>query len=226
MPAMTCWSSSSGLSRVRRPASSGLQHDRVEAVGQRVDAEVGQLRQLDVDVVGIEHDDLAERPRVDEPQLLGRRARQAPARRGCGRALGTRPGASSSWPLIRRCTIIVSPVSSGQQQVLAAPVGREDRGAGQAVDDLLLGRPPHACARVRPRRARSVRPTTRPAKPAPDGLDLGELRHGRRRAGRRRRPPRPARPPSSTAPCPARSRRRRRRRWRRTAWRGRGPRPA
>ena len=74
---MTCWSSSSGLSWVRRPASSRPQRGDVETVGQGVDAEAGQLGQLDVDMVGIEHDDLAERPRVDEPELLGRIAGRA-----------------------------------------------------------------------------------------------------------------------------------------------------
>ena len=87
MPAITAWSSSSGLSLVRRPASSACSVERVDPVGQRIEAQAGQLGQLDVDVVGIEHDDLAERAGIDEPQLLGagRRA-SVQRRRGCAAA--------------------------------------------------------------------------------------------------------------------------------------------
>ena len=160
----------------------------VEAVGERVDARGGPAR-------AARRRRGRGRTRRPRRTCAGRRTtaprrarRTAPARRGCAAGAARPPAASSSWPVMRRCTISVSPVSSGQQQVLAAPVGGEDVAPVSPSIDLLRRRPPHRALATDLDAARCVRPTTRCGEPAADGLDLRQLRHGSVAGdGRRRR---------------------------------------
>ena len=87
-----------------------------------------------------------------------------------------RPAATSNLPVIRRWIIISSPVSSGRQEVLPTPVGSDDRGSRQSVDDRLCRRAPH---RSEPA---DLDPFDPPAdgeagEAPPDGLDLWQFGH-------------------------------------------------
>ena len=119
IPAITCWSSSSGLScRAAAAQRCARSWAPVEPVGDRIEPEPGQLGQLDGDVVGVEHHHLAERARVDEPQLLRRRAGEMQHDVGVRRAAALPAALTSTRPLIRRWIITSSPVSSGQSRYL------------------------------------------------------------------------------------------------------------
>ena len=148
-----------------------------EAVGERIDAEPGELGDLDVDVVGIEHDHLAERARVDEPQLLGRLAGQRQHDVGVGKR---RRPPRDEQELAAHPQVHHQRVAGVEraEQVLAAPAGGEDRRAGEAVDQLAGRRAPD-----RPFAA-DVDGEDLPAddpllEPSADGLDLRQLRHQR-----------------------------------------------
>ena len=225
MPAMTCWSSSNALSwsAVRRagpaacgasmPSATGSRPRRASS-GSSTSTWSGSNTTTSPNVRGSTNHSSSGGVPLEAHHDVGVRRRVVPT------------GASSSWPLIRRWIINVSPVSSRHSRYLprrpasmiVAPVSPSIEPAGP-----MSAAP---CARGRPRPARSAgRPPVGEA--APDGLDLGQLRHrrsGRRRAGRTPRRPRPARRPSSTArPLPAHDAGDDAR-WRRTAWRGRVPR--
>ena len=227
MPAITCWSSSSGFSCRRagrhepaagRPRSSG--------VGERVDAELRQLGHLDGDVVGVEHDHLAERARVDEPQL-GR-----PGRRRC----------STTWV----CGGRSAPPAATQQLAAHPQVDHQPRRRCRAAASRYLPRRSaavtvapvspsiSACARRPPHRALAA--DLDALDPPPDDVARRPRRtvstSGSSGIGGRRAPPCSAaqaasgggllghllRPPVAVA----RAARRRPAPWRRTAWRGRG----
>ncbi len=69
IPAITCWSSSNGLSVVDRRRSNAAELVGARVVDERVDAERGDLGKLGVDVVGVVDDHLPERAGVDEQQI-------------------------------------------------------------------------------------------------------------------------------------------------------------
>ena len=147
---------------------------RRERFGDRIDAQHRQLGQLDRHVVGIEHDDLTERARVDEP------APRRPSSRVittcvCGRPRRA-PAASSTWPLMRRWIITASPRVEREQQVLAPTVGSLDHRVGQPADQRARATCAGRHAPDRPRRGRSdARRDARQA--TPNRLDLGQFRH-------------------------------------------------
>src|SRR5215217_2281931 len=163
MPAITCWSSSSGLSRVRRPASrapsttgsspsASGSTPRLASSGSSTSTWSGSNTTTSPNVRGsTNHSSSAGAPDSTSTTWVWA-GRTAPA------------GANSSWPLIRRCTIIVSPVSSGHSRYLPR------RSAATIVAPV---RPSTTCCldvrrtvRSRPTSTSStVRPTTRPANP-------------------------------------------------------------
>ena len=188
MPAITCWSSSSGLSRVRRPASSGLQRRRRRGrrrAGRRRGGPARAARRR-------RGRGRTRRPRrtcadrrTTAPRPASRRE-PASARRGCAAGAARPPAASSSWPVIRRCTITVSPVSSGSSRYLPRRLGGEDR---RPVSPSIT-----AWADVR----RTVR-----SPPDLDPLDRAGRRRARRaRAGRSRPRAARARPAGRSAGVP------------------------
>ena len=160
--------------RAQQPA----QHRQRELTGDRVDTEVGQLRQFDGDVVRVEHDDLAERARVDEPQLVRRMLavrvevhHDVRVRRPLGAFVGDQH--LTAHPQVDHH--LVAGVER-QAQVLAMAVGGRDRGTGQPVDQRLPRRAPHGAL------ATDLDPVDAPSdgepvEPAADRLDLGQLGH-------------------------------------------------
>ena len=215
----------------RRPASSGLQRDRVEAVGERVDARAWPAPGSSTSTWSGSNTTTSPNVRgsTNHSSSAGVAGRGA-ARRGCAAAARRRPAPSSSWPLIRRWTIsVVAGVEraaagtcrGGRRRATVAPV--------RPSIDLLARRAPD-----RPL-APDLDALDAPAddargQPAPDGLDLGELRHGRRLARRARAQAVGAAAACSAAffdaPALAEHRAVDDDRRRRTAWRGRGPRRA
>ena len=197
--------------RAARPAGADGAASR-QTVGERIDAEQGQLGELDVDVRRIEHHYLAERAGVDEPQLGLPSSRCITTWVWGGR--GAPAVATSSCPVIRRWIIISSPVSSGMSRYLPRRLA--------AIMVAPVNPSTIACAdvrrtvRSRPISTRSTRrPTAKRGESPSHGLDLGQFGHAslrcgagawtvrRQRAGRR--PPRrpPARRPSSSGPSPS-----------------------
>ena len=211
IPAITCWSSSSGLRRVDRRRSTAPSCVRRRVVDERVETEAGHLGELDVDVVGVEHDHLAERARVDEQQSDGP-ASASPGGRRCSTTwvCGGRgaPGLDEQQ-LAGHAQVDHQHVAGVEraQQVLAAAPGGDERGPGEAVDQGLPRRAPDGAlpadldALDRAARRRGA------VEPAPNGLDLGQLRH---------------RSATASAPLTACRRRRHRRARHRARWRGYG----
>ena len=146
-------------------------------VGDRVDAQLGEVRHLDRDVIGVEHHHLAERARVDEAQLERRIAGQQRRHMSVRRTwfVGVVQQHPSAHPQVDHH--VVTAVES-DQQVLAAAPGVDDGGACQAVDDSLSRRAAH-----RPFTA-DLDALDGPSdqsdvEPAPHRLDLGQLGHAR-----------------------------------------------
>ena len=170
-----------------------------EPVGDRVDAEAGQLGELDGDV---------------------RRGRTRRPRRTCAGRRTTAPGSPSSrcsttWVCGGRGGAAVGDQQLAahpqvdhqlvagverEQEVLPAPVGGGDRRAGQAVD-RLPARDVRRTVRSRPTSTAFDAPADDEAvEAAPDRLDLGQLGHRSIETGVRRR--RAGRTPR-TRPCSA-----------------------
>ena len=167
--------------------------------------EPGKLGQLGVDVRGIEDHHLAERPRIDEPQLLRPARRRGAARRACDRVGASPAGLTSTRPLIRRWIIRSSPVSRAHRMYLPR----------RPIDVTVVPVRPSisACARRPTHRSLATDLDALDAtadderhQPAPNGLDLRQLRHRlatpRRRARRTPRTRPAARRASSTCPRP------------------------
>ena len=206
IPAMKLWSMSSGLEAWSRRRASRLGRGRPGVIRrvERVEARARPARGMVGCGRGDEH--LAEGAGVDEAQLaaLG----EGDARRGCAWASGS----LATWP-----------AAAGR----SCAGGRRARRRCRASSSRYLplrstpGEPP---PRARPRTARSTSwrrtdrrpvtstaliraPTTSRVEVAPDGLDLGKLRHpGQLRPPRRRLraapPPGPAATPPPGAPPP------------------------
>ena len=155
IPAITCWSSSSGFSaRFAVPnaaaAPAGSNGSAIGSTPERGPARAARRPH----VVGVEHDHLAERARVDEPHLADRRRDASP--RGCGAARGAPAAASSTWPLMRRWIISVSPESSGSSRYLPRRSAAVDDGVGEPGDQRLAGRAAHRALPADVDRGRSV----------------------------------------------------------------------
>ena len=187
-----------------------------------------QLGHLDGDVGRVEHDDLAERARVDEPQLLGRARREAQRPRGCAAGAASpawraAPGRSSAGGSSRRRR---SRARSSRYLPRRSRAG--DRRAGQPVDQRLRATCAGRCARGRPRPARCAgRRAARRGRDGPSRPRGARAPHCSALERRQRTPcllgAPPARRPSSTAPCPPRATRPSTMHGRRrTSWRGRG----
>ncbi len=151
------------------------QRGDVQSVGQWINSEVGQLGELDVDVVGIEDDDLTERARVDEPQRFGRLAVERHDHMGVRWTLRFRRGEQQLPGHAQVDHQRVTGVE-GHEQVLAAPLRRQHLRARETVDDLL-GRRATDAAQPTDLDTRDRSPDDVRRKAAPDGLDLGQLRH-------------------------------------------------
>jgi hypothetical protein len=67
IPATTCWSSSNGFSARDVGPNAARSAADVERIRDRIDAEPRQFGKLRLDVRRVEHHDLAERARIDEP---------------------------------------------------------------------------------------------------------------------------------------------------------------
>ena len=160
---------------VRRPASSRPQRGDVQSVGQGINAEVGQLGELDVDVVRIEDDHLTERAGVHEPQRFGGLAVERHDDVRVWRPLRLHRGEQELPGHAQVDHHRVAGVER-QQQVLAAPLCCQHLGARETVDHLLRRRAAHA-AQPAYFDVRDRSPYDVLRKAAPDGLDLGQLRH-------------------------------------------------
>src|SRR5215207_3213264 len=116
-PAITCWSSNSGLRRVRRPASTAC-----SVIGSRP-SRSGSMPIFASS--GSSTSTWSGSNTTTSPNVRGSTNHSSsggdPDRRSTTCVCGGRSeptGASSSWPLIRKCTISSSPVSSGRSRYL------------------------------------------------------------------------------------------------------------
>ena len=182
-----CWSSRTGLDRPRagrarrarsiaavRPSTSGIR------------AEPAQLGDLDLGPRRVEHDDLAERPGIDEPQLLAAGQRHGDV--ACGAGAARRPGRAQLAAHAQVDHHGVAGVERGRRGTCPAGRGGHRR-AGQPGDDGLGATCAAPCAR-RPTSTRSMRrPTTWASSPRRTTSTSGSSGIGRARrraAGRRR----------------------------------------
>ena len=194
MPAITCWSSSSGLSRVRRPASSARSVDRRRgrrragrrprraSSGSSTSTWSGSNTTTSPNVRGsTNHSSSAGSPDSASTTWV------------CG-GRGDPAGASSSWPVIRRWTISVSPVSSGSSRYLprrsaastVAPVS-PSMTCWADVRRTVRSRPTSTRSIVPPddprRRGRAGRSRPRAAQAPARGESASSRAHGRRGRG-------------------------------------------
>ncbi len=167
MPAITCWSSSSGFSCRARPRTMAAELGDRQPVGDGVDSHLGQLGHLDGRALGVEHDHLAEGARIDEPQLLGRLAAevQDDVRVGRSGRTGLADQHAATHPQMDHQR--VAGVERADD-VLAAAVDRGDGRAGETVDQRLRETCAARFVRVRPRLVRCAdRRRTRSSHAAP-----------------------------------------------------------
>ncbi len=194
---------SARLVRARDPSQVGAR----ERFGDRVDAERRQLGQLDRHVVRIEHHDLAERPRIDEPHLVSvvERQRDVGVRRP-GRAAGGEQHLAAHPEVDHHDVAGVE----RQQQVLAPAIRTLDHRIGQAGDQRLARRSTNDAF---PTDLGTDDPATdevvAPAPVEPFRPRAAQARHQVERRDRPASPP-PVRRPSSSGPSPHRAPRRRR----------------
>ena len=136
----------------------------------------GEFGQLDDRLIGIEHHHLAERTRIDEPQLLGRSTSEVQDDMG---VIGPRRTAVAHQDPPTHPEVDHQRIAGVERadDVLAAAPDRGDGCAGEAVDQRLTRRAPN----------RSFATDLDPVDTTPDderhhaptnGLDLGELGHG------------------------------------------------
>ena len=191
--------------------------DEQVVVEQRVERVAGDVGDLGRELGAADRDrEAAEHPLVDEAELRGRRGRSGPAG---GARRGLLRSCTSSWPLMPRWPRRASPLSSGSQRYLPrrrAPSNRRPVRAAAKPAGPRGSRRTGRGWRTRDRRDGAADDVAGQA--VTDGLDLGELGHGRRlrvssatsphgrdRARRTPSPRRPARPPSWSGRCRCRS---------------------
>ena len=114
IPAITCWSRSSGFQLTARGREASAELGRPRSVGDRVDAQLGQLGELDGDV-------LADRRRPSRRTCAGRRTTAPPA--------VARRGASTTWVCFGR-----GAPAALTQHLAAHPQVDHQRVAGSRAD--------------------------------------------------------------------------------------------
>ena len=134
----------------------------------------------------VEHDHLAERARIDEQQLRMSPSGVAEVQHDVGvrRARGPGIGTSSSWPVMRRWTI--KHVARVERDSRYLPRRSAAVSVVPVSPSISACRDVRRTVRSRPTSTPSIdRPTTELVQPAPNGLDLRQLRQ--RSTSRRQR---------------------------------------